>query len=744
MPQESNEATTKGYNFGTLSGVFTPSILTIFGLIMFMRTSQVVGEAGVRNALLILLAAQAITLSTALSMSAISTNTPVSGGGVYFLISRTLGSSFGGAIGVTLFLAQALSIPFYILGFSESLISTFEVIKPDHVLWVNLITAVLLFLLSWVGAKYAIKAQFFILAVLGLAITAFIGGAAMQFSTETLQTNMTPKPGGQGAFAMFALFFPAVTGIMAGVNMSGDLKDPQKSIPRGSLIAVAVATVVYGAQMILTGGAFGREALISEPFTVLVSNAIFGAGYLVVAGVFAATTSSAIGSFLGAPRVLQALGVDKVYKLITPFRKGSGEANEPRRALLLAMVITLGIIMWAGRPESGNGVNRVAEIVSMFFLYTYGMVNLAAFVESFGANPSFRPRFRFYHWGVALFGAVSCLGVSLMINAVASVIAFFIMLGLYYRARSKAMKQTFGDAQRGFVYSRIRNNLLKLADMPVHPKNWRPTICVLTGNPSARLSLLNFATRFEGQCGIVSMVEFMVGDFDKLHEMWKSERKRLAEFVASNDLQVFPEVIVTPDFDFGLREFLQAHSIGPIKPNIVMLGWPKGEERVEPFVKHLKTILKLEKSCLIAVDHPAHPRFEKPDGHFVDVWWRGKTNGSLMLLLAYLLQGNPGWKRSKIRILRTVSSEDGVAPATKALEKLVEKARMEAETKVIVCDDFGRILHEESRDSAAVFLGFIPPDEEWQQQWYDSNHRKLEALPPTFMVCSSGDADLLA
>ncbi len=738
-----------GYNFGTFSGVLTPSVLTIFGLIMFLRTSEVVGTAGVYNALIILGVAQLITLSTGLSLSAISTNTKVEGGGVYFLISRTLGTAFGGSIGVTLFLAQALSIPFYILGFSESFIKTFSGSWPwlsGHVLAVNLVTTGAIFFLAWVGAKWALKAQILILIILGLAITAFLAGAAVNFSSATLDSNWESAPD-FNMFTTFALFFPAVTGIMAGVNMSGDLKDPQKSIPRGSLLAILIATIVYGAQMLLSGGAFSRELLINDPYMVLVNNAIFGCGFLVVAGVFAATSSSAIGSFLGAPRVLQALSIDKIYRILNPFKKGSGEENEPRRALLLSLLITLGIIFWAGRSlEKGGGVDAVSSIVTMFFLYTYGMVNVAAFVESFGSNPSFRPRFKFYHWSTALFGAVACFFTSFMIDWHASTIALISLVVLYFLARKNALKQSFGDAQRGFVYSRIRNNLVKLSTMQVHPKNWRPTIAVLTGNLESRLSLAEFGVKFEGQKGIVSIVQFIVGDTDQLlkTEIRQNELKRMKKLIAEKELNVFPEVLVTPDFDAGLLHFLQCHSIGPIKPNIIMQGWPRDNSRVAPFMKHISTIQGLGMSNILYLDLNHCPLPAAVVKGTIDIWWRGKSNGSLMLLLAYLLQTNPCWKRTKIRIIRTVQNDDASAPALQSLKDIIHAARIEAEAKVVVSDNFDKALHSESKDAKIIFMGFLPPSEENYNTFYETTTNRLKNLPPTFLVNSSGDADFLA
>ena len=383
-----------------------------------------VGQAGIFYAVLILLISKSITTLTSFSISAVSTNTHVSGGGAYFLISRALGPEFGGAIGLALFCAQAISVPFYILGFTEAFVRSFPAMAQHNLLIALIITA-LLFLISYVGAQWAIKAQFIIMGILVLSILAFMSGALLHFDAKVFSQNWSPAFSGEGMsfWSVFAIYFPAVTGIMAGVNMSGDLKDPGRSIPLGTFAAVGVGLVIYLAQILIVGGAQSRTQLLTASFETLGGQALFGLGFLVIAGVFAATLSSAIGSFLGAPRVLQAVARDQVIPLLRPFARGTAKGNEPRRALWLTLVITVVIIIWASLDSSGGAFNALAAVVTMFFLYTYGMVNLAAFVESFADNPSFRPSFRYYHWIPAMIGALACGATAFLIDPLAAVIA---------------------------------------------------------------------------------------------------------------------------------------------------------------------------------------------------------------------------------------------------------------------------------------------------------------------------------
>lgn len=744
---EKKSEASSGYKFGTFGGVFTPSILTIFGLIMFMRTNYVVGVAGVLGALGILIVAELITIASGLSISAISTNTPVKGGGAYFLISRSLGPGFGSSIGVTLFIAQALSVPFYILGFSEALAKNFPAIEPYY-LWIVLGTGLIIFIMSWVGASWVIKCQYFILGILVLSIITFLGGALGSFSFETLATNMTVSDNANLSM-LFAIFFPAVTGIMAGVNMSGDLESPEKSLPRGTMLAIFCGLIIYAIQMVICGGAFDRETLITQPYQILVKTALFGAGFMVLAGVVSATLSSALGSSMGAPRVLQALAKDKIIRVLNPFRRGSGSNNEPKTALLPTAIIGVIVLVWGGmsgisKDGEGGALNAVAIIVTMFFLYTYGMVNLAAFVESYGANPSFRPRFKFFHWSTALFGAISCIGVSFMINALGSAIALAFITAIFFIARRRDMKRAFGDARRGFTYSRIRNNLLLLAKMPPDPKNWRPTITVLSGNPHTRVMLVDFATRFECNRGITSLAEIVVGSRDDMVRLRRETMQKLRKFISEGELEIFPEAVVCEDFDHGLHTFLQSHSIGPIKPNIMMQGFPLDVSRIEPFIEHLRTIARIGMSSLVVVNPLNQPCPKNVSGR-IDIWWRGQRNGSLMLILGYLMILNRSLHRVSLRVIRLADSETERDRDQAELDALIEAARIEATSRVIVSDnDFRQVFHDESADAVTILMGASFPKVGIESSVFNSIYTLAEGMPPIIMVASNGEANLNA
>ena len=735
--------------FGTFGGVFTPTILTILGVIMFMRANFVVGQAGVLGALSILIIAKAITLTTSLSVSAVSTNMQVRGGGFYFLISRVLGAEFGGAIGMALFVALSLSVPFYILGFAEALVRSYPGLAP-HFQVITLGTALVLFIIVFWGAGWAIKIQYMIMAFLFLAIIAFLGGAAGNFSFETLQQNLRPQYtpvdflDSHGPlfsyWSVFAIYFPAVTGIAAGVNMSGDLEDPGRSIPRGTLAAVGLGFLIYFLQIILCGGAYERNALIATPYELLHDNALFGWTILVTLGVVAATLSSAVGSYLGAPRVLQAVSRDRILGFLHLFSKGSKKGDEPRRALVLTLIITIGVLLWAGNESGGAALNGVAVLITMFFLYSYGMINLAAFIEDFGGNPSFRPQFRYFHWITALLGGIGCVAVTLMINWQAALIAIVIIGALLWYLKAKRLIARFGDARRGFIYRQIRNNLLRLRSMPEDPKNWRPNILVFSGNPMAREEIITYAAWIESKRGILFLANVLIGDFAELSPRRPGAVQQLTQFCIEKDYAAFPVVVVAEILEQGISMLLQAASIGPVRPNLAVFGWSGKMARRQAYLKELRSASALGMS-LALIETSELPSPEEPKR--IDIWWRGHKNGALMILIGFLLSDNWEWQNARIRILRVVEKEEGKQPAEDALRKLLDLARVEGEVEVVVSkESFTRSLHEYSASATCVILGFELPETANEAEWHANYRSFIEGMPTTILVNSLGTEDL--
>ena len=739
----------KGYHFNTFSGVFLPSILTILGVVMFMILGEVTSEVGIFWALGILLFAESIAVATGLSISAISTNTMVGGGGPYYLISRSLGPGFGTSIGLTYFVSQSLSVPFYITGFTDALSKTF----PDagfSPLWLGLIPLLVLFAISIIGANWAIRTQYVIMAILGVSIVVILTSAAVCGpSTAQFQSNLPPKDGLDVNVLVlatnFAIFFPAVTGFLAGVNMSGDLKDARKSIPRGTMLAIAAGFVIYLVEILLFGATWTRADL-SKYYNTLLGNAVFHTRFLVFAGVAAATLSSALGTLIGAPRILQAFAADKIFTQLNFFSWGRGKNNDPIPAMCVTFIISLCVIFWASKQgESGDALKVVAKLVTMFTLFTYAIINIAAAVEHFAANPSFRPKFRLFHWAVGCYGAVACFAVALFINAWLLLVAFLIVGILFLIARQKSLASTFGDARRGYYFERIRRCLIHLAALPPDARNWRPQILILAGPDKKHLALIRYGSLLNNERGIMSVARFLNPGPDPAtaEKLRKQEEESLRTLSKESGTPFFPVAVATSeetDFDGALNIFLQSHSLGPLAPNIVLSGWPVNEDRVEAFFRHLNTI-RLLRMNILALINKDRASDEPGDGP-IDIWWRGRKNGSLMLILAHLLTCSGPWRKTTIRLLR-LSDPEHRAEAEQELAQLAADSRIEAQHLVLSQEaNFETAFRAYSSHASLIFLGFIPPHPDDCRSFYDRVNAQLKGMPATFLAASAGDTDL--
>ncbi len=715
--------------FGTFGGVFTPCTLTILGVIMFLRFGSVVGEAGFIRALAIVLAAKVITVLTTLSLSAIATNTKVQGGGAYFLISRSLGVEFGGAIGLVFYLAQAISVAMYVIGFSEALSTAFPAV--DTVSAASL-TNVVVFACVLIGAGWTIKLQYGILAIIGLSLISFYVGAIDAFDAAIVFENRVPHYAeGSNLFLVFALFFPAVTGVMAGANMSGDLENPGRSIPKGTLLAIAVTAVIYLSQAFLIAGARTHDQLVGNNQVI---SEISRWPILITAGVFAATLSSALGSMMGAPRILQALAKDEVFRVLRPFGRLSGVSREPRHATVLTFLIAQACIMLAD-------LDKIATLITMFFLITYGLLNLATFYEAITKNPSYRPRFRYSHWVTSFLGAVGCFGVMVLINWLAAIAAIVVIAILHWWIGRSEVEARWGDLQSGLLFERTRKNLLRIERELQHPKNWRPIILALSGAGWTRPHLAVFGHRLTTGHGILSLGLVIIGETGLRLGRREKQEKMLTTLIKEREIEGFPAVVVAPDLAHGIESLIQCHGLGSLRPNTVLLGWPGDLERVPTFGSTLRMISGLGRSAVILRYRDESDPWIAPPGT-IDVWWRGHKNGELMLLLAHLLKRNQDWRTRPIRLLRVIENEAGRDEVRGHLESLIDKSRIRATAEVVVSSDPRGAILDTSKKAAITFFGFEPPKEGNEEAWYHGMERLAGDLPRMLLVNSTGGMTL--
>ena len=690
--------------FGTFKGVFTPNVLTILGIILFLRTGWVVGQAGLWGALIIILMANAISFMTGLSLSAIATSMDVKAGGNYYLISRSLGLEIGGAIGIPLYLSQAISVAFYIIGFTEAMSSVAFISGLDPQI-LSTAVALLFVVIAYVGADFALRIQYGILAILIAALLSFFTGGWGDFVEPNMASSYTE---GISFWVVFAVFFPAVTGIEVGISLSGDLKDPSKSIPLGTIASIVVTAVVYIAAAVWFAYNLTAEELITN---TLAMEGIASIPILILAGVAASTLSSALGSVLAAPRTLQAIASDRVVPHWMSSQMGS--PTEPRMAVLLTGVIAVGVI-WLG------DLDFVAPIITMFFLNTYGMVNLVAATEQLVGNPSYRPRFKVPLW-VSMLGALGCYGAMFLINAPATVAAIVVSYGIFFGLRRRQMVRNWGDVRSGIWTSIARSALLHLErrqtarmDMAGQTRNWRPNIVVYTGQPHNRERLVALAGWLSLGRGLVTFVQLLTGEAAKKNpvRLRAMAEKRIREYVQERGMNAFAEAKVVPDFVSGAVSVAQAHGIGPLESNSVLMGWSGTLKGREMLMTVLRDLAALEKSVLFLNMDEERGFGEQ---RVINVWWGGRGgNADLMLLLGYLVSRHNDWHDAELRLTRVVDHADAEAQTRAHMTELLEDVRVDATLKIVVKQPgqpIAQLFAEHSRDVDLTFLGMQVPSE---------------------------------
>jgi amino acid transporter len=728
---------------GTFGGVFTPSILTILGIILFLRMGFMVGSGGLSRALLIISIANIVSILTSVSMSAAATNIHVKGGGAYYLISRALGVRFGGSIGIILFLAQSVSIAFYCIGFGEALMTILPPLPLVSVKLISVLAVVFLFFMAWMGADWATKFQYIVMGLLIMALISFFVGALLKFETGMVVQNWTPSENGLPFWVLFALFFPAVTGFTQGVNMSGDLENPGRSIPLGTFWAVGLSAVVYFAAAVLFAGSLTNADMIADYDSMKRVSYFPG---LITAGVLAATLSSAMASFLGAPRILQSLAADKIFTLLNPFSQGHGDANNPRRGVLVSGVIALVII-------SFGQLNLVAQIVSMFFLISYGLLNYATFYESRTKSPFFRPRLKIFRPWMSLVGFLACAGAMIAIDVSAGIVAFSIILAIYQYLKHYSGPARWADSRRSYFLQKAQENIRAAAFEKEHDRDWRPVILAMTRESKRLHQIMGFAAWVEGTSGITSAVRIIKGQGVKTTRQRKEVAKELSSDLVQIKSTAFPLVLTAEDISEVLPTLVQSYGIGPFKANTLLVNWiddlGKGLSGLGAleYARNLKSAFQQGLNVIILdTDLNKWDRLlaknDSEHQYVIDVWWRDDSTGNFMLLVAYLITRNEIFKNSVIRMIAQGEKKD-VTQITEQLKKQLEDIRIDAEP-LIVQDIDQETIVEISSDSSMVLMPFRVKDYRFIDSSGGSLYRLLPQLPLTVLAKAAQDIDLEA
>lgn len=722
--------------FGTFTGVFLPSILTILGVILFLRMGYFVGVGGLKMTLLVVSAATLITFITSLSISSTATNMRVGSGGVYYLLSRTFGIEVGSAIGVPLFFAQTISIAFYIAGFSEAL-HLFLPKFPIPIISVSLL--VIITALSFTSTKLALKTQFVIFGIIILSLASFFIGAKFIFHQPAIiQATTLPTP---SFWVLFALFFPAVTGIEAGFSMSGDLKNPARSLPLGTISAVLIGFVIYLLVPYFLYYAVPRETLISAPMIIKDISLVKG---LVWLGIWGATFSGALSALLAAPRTLQALVRDGIIPKF--MSKELSSSHSSKVATLVTALIALAAI-------SLGGLNRIAPLLTMFFLISYGILNLTTAIEAMMNNPSWRPTLRI-HWMISLFGAILCFVFMMMINASVGILAFAMLILIYFIMKKREITSNWDDIRTSLLLFLSRFSIYSLAHAKPSAKSWKPHLLVFIGDPFLRAHLIDFTRDITHSKGLLTMAS-IVGEHFKENQNLSFYRNNIDHFLKTNKVPALVEVHRSANVMEGMKTLIHHYGFGPLTPNTIVLGATLKESNFQIFSEVIRLCYQMKKNVILIrennLDRKAYNLSRKKKNKHIDVWWGGRSrfNSNMILVLAYMLQTSKIWKGSTLS-LKTVAT-DGISndKIQAEIEAFSTKGRLHIQSEVISHDPakdlFQNTIYASSQDSNLVFLGMRPPEEnestEEYAAYYEDLLEKTSHFPPVAFVLTGEEID---
>uniref|UniRef100_A0A8C6M8H4 Solute carrier family 12 member 1 n=1 Tax=Nothobranchius furzeri TaxID=105023 RepID=A0A8C6M8H4_NOTFU len=760
--------------FGWIRGVLVRCMLNIWGVMLFIRLSWVFGQAGwglfgttfdlfccfLGLGIVVIALSCVVTTITGLSMSAICTNGVVRGGGAYYLISRSLGPEFGGSIGLIFAFANAVAVAMYVVGFAETVVDLLKehaslmVDEINDIRIVGCITVVLLLGISVAGMEWEAKAQIVLLVILLVAIVNVFVGTVIPatvdkkskgffgYTSTVFQENFTPAfRDGETFFSVFAIFFPAATGILAGANISGDLRDPQAAIPKGTLLAIFITGVTYLAVALCVAATVVRDATGNATDLVIPgvacnnsavaacelgynfsSCAVDTCKFGLMNNFQGLVLSSLQGHFQPLSQIPltsvfpQALCKDNIYKALHFFAKGHGKNNEPIRGYVLTFIISVAFIL------IGN-LNTIAPIISNFFLASYALINFSCFHASYAKSPGWRPAYKYYNMWLSLLGALLCCVVMFVINWWAALLTYGIEILLYIYVTVKKPDVNWGSSTQAVTFVSAVSNALSLAGVEDHVKNFRPQILVLTGSARTRPALLDLAHSFTKNYGLCLTCEVFVGPRSEIYQEMNAGMEKNQQWLNKTKRKAFYAGVACDNFREGTESLLLASGLGRMRPNTLMIGFKNnwrtaGRDAVQSYVGVLHDALDFEYGTVIlrinqgldvshlvaeegvyavagsVTEHVAkmNEKLMEASGQFkkkqpkgtIDVWWLF-DDGGLTLLLPYILTTRKKWKDSKLRIF--IAGQPGRSDLDKEeMKSLLKKFRIKC-SDINVIDD---------------------------------------------------------
>ena len=662
--------------FGT-APVFFTAISTILGAILFLRFGFAVGSVGFWGVIGIVLLGHLVTIPTALAISEIASNKRVEGGGEYFIISRSFGLNIGATIGIALFMSQAISVAFYVIAFTESfqflfeyLLRVYEIELPRQAISIPSIILLAILILSK-GANLGVKALYFVVGILFISLVLFFAGTSDQVQSTDFSLFNLDYEKSENFFVVFAIIFPAFTGITAGVGLSGDLKNPSKSIPIGTIAAAFVGMIIY----LFIAYKLAVSASIDELLNnqLVMGNIAIQGKWIIPLGLAASTISSALGSIMVAPRTLQALASDRAFpnkKINTWLASGRDKDNEPINSSIITLLIAIIFV------AIGN-VNTVAEIISMFFMVTYGALCLISFLNHFGSSPSYRPSYN-SKWYISLIGFVVSIWVMFMINTGYALLAFIMMTALYlYINFTHKYRKGFVGLFSNAIFQLNRNLqvFLQRKSRRKTYNEWRPSaICISksTFERDRALMLLNWISHKYGFGTYLHRIE---GYYSKAtHKQAESELAKINKMIGDTGSHVYLDTIISPSYTSAIAQSIQIPGIAGMENNMVIFEFDKDQPgNLDHIIDNYALVNAGNFDVLILASSPREIKYK--NGIHIWISSTDSSNANLMILLSFIITGHPDWKKTDIKIFDIC--KPGLETETKIeMEDLVKSGRL--------------------------------------------------------------------
>ncbi|KAJ3106964.1 hypothetical protein HDU97_005245 [Phlyctochytrium planicorne] len=719
----------KAKRLGMLRGVFIPTFQNIVGIIVFVRFAWIVGEAGIGQALLITFFSTTLTLLTGISMCAIVTNGRVPGGGAYYMISRSLGKEFGGSVGILFYLGNCVGCAMYILGIVEIMMTnvapqwSFKNTANDGRVYGTAILMVVSLVVATGFEVFQHIALLFFGAVVLAVVSSLVG--LLSSNRPGLPSEITGFPGffhqnwqpgyhlpnlrgeidNVSLFDLFGVFFPAVTGVLAGSSRSGELEDPQRDIPRGTLLAHFVTTCIYYAFVLLLG-TIVDGSLLRVKTALVMATVSWPTYYLTLIGCVFASLGAALQSLVSGPRLLQAMAKDHIAPILKGFQPlskrpalfGVFPANEPRRALLLSILIAEAAILI-------GSLDTVTKVVTLTYLTCYVFVNISTTILGFLKAPNWRPAWKYYHWTLSLMGAIMALAFGFIISWIVSICALVAMILLFKYIEYNGAQVQWGDGLQAFHLQVAQRNLWTMErDLSEHVKNWRPHIIlfvkmkeeegegedgkkVLIRDPEI-LDLLS-ALKKGGGLTMLATVKLTENQLEHDFHATRMYQEALRSAAKEHKVNAFTQVLCAPSLTNGILSAVQCTGIGHLRPNTVMLGWPRIPD--ESFVNLIRSIINLDRALLIVKGmcsvadlyrHPSRKRHSASGVETVDVYWL-VHDGGILTLIAHVLLKHSKWRRCRLRIFVIASETDNSVAMKRNLVATLDHLRIDAVADVL-------------------------------------------------------------